>query len=291
MESNFDPTGKFRLKDHRECNGYMKCNAFSFIDNKNYTGRCVQRKTVTSSHMFEKLNAELETLQSISHPYIQKFIEASYNAQVYYHFVELEDVNLLKYYERDFPLTEETARVVFNYLIEAVAYLHKNGIVHLDIRPENIFIVDGKFKLGGFFNAKFVSEGEATSGFYGSLNYQAPEVFTSKIFDGKKADIWACGILLQALLTGKLPYDCNRKDIDNAHTVRKKIKTKISKKEIKFEPYLSDEAIDLLKLMLDKFPLNRATIEQIRNHPWLQNPKLNDGTLVPPITLEVDNKQ
>lgn len=285
MENTFDPTGKFRLKDYKEQDGYLKCSAFSFIDNKTYTGRCVQRKTVVSTQLFEKLNAELEVLESISHPLIQRFIEASYNSQVYYHFVESEEVNLLQFYKNDFPLTEEKAKVIFYNLIEAVSYLHVNGIVHLDIRPENVFIIDGKFKLGGFFNAKFVSEGEATSGNYGSLNYQPPEAFSSKIFDGKKADIWACGVFLLAILTGKLPFDCKRKETDCSRSMLKTIKSKVLKKEINFEPYLSDEVIDLLKLMLDKFPLNRGTIEQIKNHPWIRDPKLKDGTLLPPLVL------
>ena len=121
-----------------------------------YRARQVHRTSVLSCHVFEKLRAEYEVLGSISHEFIQKFIGSKIDANSYVHFVESESVNLLEFYRDDFPLTEKVARDVCAYLLTAVSFLHQNDIVHLNIRPDRVFVGPaGEFKLGGFFYAKF----------------------------------------------------------------------------------------------------------------------------------------
>lgn len=243
--------------------------------------REMQRTGFVSSPVLEALRAEHEILGSISHKYIQKFLGACIagaDSKSYVQYIESESTNLLQFYREDFPLTEKVARHVFGYLVTAVAYLHANDIVHLNIRPDCVFV--GKmreFKLGGFFYAKFASRSDVVVGSYGTPNFQAPEVFGSHSFDGRKADVWACGVFLLSLLIGKLPFDCpadGRSSEERYNTIKKQI----TEEGVKIPEYLSTEVQDLLARMLAPSG-KRESIESIMQHPWLQG--ASDSGILP----------
>src|SRR2546425_976027 len=88
-----------------------------------------------------------------------------------------------------------------------VAYLHDHGIVHRDLKPGNIFSEEGIVKLGDYGLAKFIScsrrSGQTES--VGTVHYMAPEVANGRY--GKEIDIYALGIILYEMLTGRVPFD------------------------------------------------------------------------------------
>jgi hypothetical protein len=88
-----------------------------------------------------------------------------------------------------------------------VAYLHDHGIVHRDLKPGNIFRDDGQVKLGDYGLSKFIScsrrSGQTES--IGTVHYMAPEVANGRY--GKEIDIYALGIILYEMLTGKVPFE------------------------------------------------------------------------------------
>jgi hypothetical protein len=89
----------------------------------------------------------------------------------------------------------------------AVAYLHDHGIVHRDLKPANIFSDDGVVKVGDYGLSKFIScsrrSGHTES--IGTVHYMAPEVANGRY--GKELDVYALGIILYEMLTGKVPFD------------------------------------------------------------------------------------
>lgn len=93
----------------------------------------------------------------------------------------------------------------------------------------------------------------------GSPNYAAPELINGKFYNGASIDIWSCGVILYALLTGTLPFD-------EEHIP--KLYQKIKECKYTLPPVLSDPAKDLIFRMLQADPMNRITINEIKQHVW-----------------------
>ncbi|MCI0458479.1 MAG: serine/threonine protein kinase [Gemmataceae bacterium] len=104
-------------------------------------------------------------------------------------------------------LPPELARQWFGGLASAINYLHDHGIVHRDLKPGNIFIENGQVKVGDYGLAKFISDSQrgAQTQSVGTVHYMAPEISTGNY--NKQIDIYAAGIILYELLTGRVPFE------------------------------------------------------------------------------------
>ena len=96
----------------------------------------------------------------------------------------------------------------------------------------------------------------------GSPNYAAPELINGKFYNGASIDIWSCGVILYTLLTGCLPF--NEKQTN-------KLYKKISECKYILPESISDSAKDLIFRILQKNPLDRITIPEIKQHKWFSN--------------------
>lgn len=106
---------------------------------------------------------------------------------------------------RGLPL--EQARLIFIELARAIGHLHDNGIVHRDLKPANIFLESGAVKVGDYGLCKFMSGSTRNpqTQSVGTVHYMAPEISTGNY--SKQIDIYAAGILLYEMITGKPPFD------------------------------------------------------------------------------------
>ena len=104
-------------------------------------------------------------------------------------------------------LSPDLAREWFLALARAVAYLHDHGIVHRDLKPANIFLENGIVKVGDYGLCKFISGSHrsAQTQSVGTVHYMAPEISTGNY--GKQIDLYALGVLLCEMLTGRVPFD------------------------------------------------------------------------------------
>ncbi|KAJ3093019.1 hypothetical protein HDU96_002547 [Phlyctochytrium bullatum] len=153
--------------------------------------------------------------------------------------------------------TEHQARHVFRQIASAVAYLASVGIVHRDIKDENILIDDSfTVKLIDFGSASFASHNDGL--FLGTLQYAAPEIFEGHRQRGVECEVWSLGCCLYIMLTGEVPFP-------TPHDVR-------------FAPPqalrpgvgpLSEQCADLVAWMLEKDPRRRASVADVLLHPWL----------------------
>jgi hypothetical protein len=104
-------------------------------------------------------------------------------------------------------LPQELAQQWFLALSQAVGYLHDHGIVHRDLKPANIFVENGIVKVGDYGLSKFISGSHRTAQTQsvGTVHYMAPEISTGNY--NKQIDIYAAGIILYEMLTGRVPFE------------------------------------------------------------------------------------
>jgi hypothetical protein len=112
--------------------------------------------------------------------------------------------NVLVRHPNGLPM--ELTRQWFGALARAVGYLHDHGIVHRDLKPANVFIEDGFLKVGDYGLCKTISSSQpAQTQSVGTVHYMAPEISTGNY--GKGIDVYACGIMLYEMLSGRVPFD------------------------------------------------------------------------------------
>jgi serine/threonine protein kinase len=113
--------------------------------------------------------------------------------------------SVLKQHPYGLPLPE--VRTWLKGLVEGVAYLHDHGVVHRDLKPANLFMEEGIVKIGDYGLAKLITptQGSEHSESIGTCHYMAPEIGSGKYH--KPIDIYAIGVILQEMITGRVPFD------------------------------------------------------------------------------------
>ncbi|KAE8380664.1 hypothetical protein BDV26DRAFT_257114 [Aspergillus bertholletiae] len=199
-------------------------------------------------------------------------------------------------------LKDNAARRLFAQLVSGVGYLHKKGIVHRDLKLENLLldrnrnIIITDFGFANTFdpvdelgeeieynltnkefvkrmrldkpNAKGLRRGDLMQTSCGSPCYAAPELVVSdSLYTGRKVDVWSCGVILYAMLAGYLPFDDDpaNPDGDNINLLYKYIVTT----PLTFPEYVTPHARDLLRRILVPDPRKRADLFEVARHSWL----------------------
>ena len=168
-------------------------------------------------------------------------------------------------------LTEEEASVIMEQVLSAVVFCHTRGIVHRDMKPENIIFAnkdeDSIIKVIDF-GTSVEAKGTRLTEKIGTPYYIAPEIL--KGVYGPKVDVWSCGVILYILLTGVPPMN-GRNDREILERV-KSGKYSMNKPQFK---YISKEAKDLIKKMMTYDPERRVSSAEAYKHPWFKAVKKN----------------
>ena len=170
---------------------------------------------------------------------------------------ETGSIDLFDLIELKTNMTEHEAKLIFKQVASGIKHLHDNGIVHRDIKDENI-IVDNKgfVKLIDFGSAAYVKSGPFDV-FVGTIDYAAPEVLGGDPYEGKPQDIWAIGVLLYTIIFKENPFY----NIDEILDGDLRISSSVT---------VSEECIALIRRILNRSVPKRPTIEEIYNDSWLQ---------------------
>ncbi|VAH21137.1 unnamed protein product [Triticum turgidum subsp. durum] len=162
-------------------------------------------------------------------------------------------------------LKEDTARRYFQQLISAVGFCHARGVFHRDLKPENLLVDErGDLKVSDFGLSavadQFHPDGLLHT-FCGTPSYVAPEMLARRGYDGAKADIWSCGVILFVLMAGYLPFH----DQNLMAMYRK-----IYRGEFRCPRWFSRDLTSLLNRLLDTNPETRITMAEVMQSRWFQ---------------------
>ncbi|KIX07925.1 uncharacterized protein Z518_02579 [Rhinocladiella mackenziei CBS 650.93] len=266
--------------------------------------KLIRRETVASNpSRLPKIYREISILRDLAHPNIvrlHEMVETERHIGIILEYAsggELFDYILNHRYLKD-----PAARRLFAQLVSGVGYLHKKGIVHRDLKLENLLLDQNrniiitdfgfantfdpkdelsdeiiynlgnkefvrKFKLDRM-DARGMRRGDLMQTSCGSPCYAAPELVVSdSLYTGKKVDVWSCGVILYAMLAGYLPFDDDpaNPEGDNINLLYKYITTT----PLTFPEYVTPHARDLLRRILVPDPRKRADLFEVARHSWL----------------------
>ncbi|TKW57522.1 Calcium/calmodulin-dependent protein kinase kinase 2 [Colletotrichum tanaceti] len=164
------------------------------------------------------------------------------------------------------PYSEDLCRYWFRDLILGIEYLHEQGVIHRDIKPDNLLLTeDDVLKIVDFGVSEMFEkpgEGMKTAKSAGSPAFLAPELCVVRHgdVDGRAADIWSMGVSLYCLRYGKIPFEH-----EGVLEMYEAIKTE--------SPGLPEDEnpdfVDLMKRILEKDPQKRIQMSGLRKHPWV----------------------
>ena len=237
------------------------------------TGRIVaiksfNKKNLVSESAKNKILYETNLMRGLYHPSVTKILETFESEQ--YMLIIMEYIsggNLQNFVKKRRKLCEKTAKILFRQIIQGIRYIHSRGIVHRDIKLENILLdLNNIIKICDFGVGKLIKPNTILKDQCGTPVYMAPEILRGNGYKGFPVDVWSAGVALYIMLSGTLPFNKDKEhDLEYA----------ILNNNIKEIKDISPEGNDLLKNILEKDPNKRYTCIQILEHPWL-NSNLND---------------
>lgn len=219
----------------------------------------------------EFLAREVQIILSVQHPNIVRTIDVFVRSRRIHFVMEyLAGGELFDFIADNTHFTEMHAATVMIDLLRALSYLHSKGIAHRDVKLENLLCANNTWplnvKLADFGFANYVNSGNEPmlSSFVGTPYYIAPEMLRGDPH-GRPVDVWASGVVLYILLSGKFPFGGK-----NESEYYQRVLTKEAYFPSDEWSNVSDQAKDLVRGMLCKDPEKRLTAEQCLSHEWLK---------------------
>ena len=234
------------------------------LSKKKVAIKCIDKTYIKEEKAQKKIVQEVKILRSLTHRNIIKILEVFENKKFVFIVTDYAcRGDLLKYMKENGVFKEHRAKPVIAQTLRALEYCHSKGILHRDVKLDNILLdKDMQVKLCDFGVSRFMTD-EKIKERCGTPAYIAPEVISGNGYSHFQADIWSLGVLLYALTTGTIPFKA--KNIPDLHKL-------ILKSDFDFPDGvdLSSSFKALVRLMLLKDPDQRITIEEIWAHPWLE---------------------
>ena len=213
--------------------------------------------------MLLSIEREIVIMKLIEHPNVMRLYDVWETSSELYLILEyVEGGELFDYLCTRGRLAPPEALACFQQIIAAVDYCHRFGVAHRDLKPENLLMDrQGNIKVADFGMAAWQTgarEGLLQTA-CGSPHYAAPEVVMGHAYDGRASDIWSCGVILFALLAGRLPFDD-----EDLGTLLDKVKNG----EYEMPKGIEPDAKDLIERMLQRDVEKRIAMPEILVHPF-----------------------
>lgn len=159
------------------------------------------------SFFLERFEREAKSAARLSHPHVVGVLDQGYDGDVAYLAMEYVPGHTLRdTLNEKAPLTPRLALALLDPVVEGLSAAHQAGLVHRDVKPENVLMSsDGRIKIGDFGLSRASSAGNSTATLIGTVAYIAPELVSNGAADAR-SDIYSVGIMLFEMLTGRQPF-------------------------------------------------------------------------------------
>lgn len=215
--------------------------------------------------MMEQIKREISIMRLVRHPNIVELYEVMASKTKIYFVMEYVRGGELFNKVAKGRLKEDAARKYFQQLISAVDFCHSRGVYHRDLKPENLLLDENENLKVSDFGLSALPEQFKQDGLLhttcGTPAYVAPEIIAKKGYDGAKADIWSCGVILFVLMAGYLPFQ----DANLMAMYRK-----IYKGDFKCPQWFSPLVVKIVSRLLEPNPRTRITIPRLMEVPWFR---------------------
>ncbi|BGP27813.1 serine/threonine protein kinase [Rhodotorula toruloides] len=211
------------------------------------------------------LTREIHHHRRLRHPHVLSLFELIATESSIYLITELcAGGELFDYLVEHGRLSLRETRRIFGQLVLGVAYLHREGVVHRDLKLENVLLDENvNVKIADLGFGREFEKGKWLETRVGTLGYMAPEVVAGSKYLGEQVDVWSLGVILYALVTGSLPFD------DDDESIMRQL---ILDCKYEMPDWLDEDASSLIRSILTRDPLLRPSLKQILAHPFFTRP-------------------
>ncbi|KGQ01552.1 CAMK/CAMKL/KIN1 protein kinase [Paracoccidioides lutzii Pb01] len=252
--------GKVKLAKNLETGEQVAVKIIPRHSTEEHRGNRDAERADRSKEIRTAREAAIVTL--LNHPYVcgmRDVVRTNYHWYMLFEYVN--GGQMLDYIISHGKLKEKQARKFARQIASALDYCHKNSIVHRDLKIENILISKtGDIKIIDFGLSNLYSPKSQLKTFCGSLYFAAPELLQARQYIGPEVDVWSFGIVLYVLVCGKVPFD--DQSMPQLHA-------KIKKGVVEYPQGLSSDCRHIISRMLVTDPKQRASLNEIINHPWM----------------------
>ena len=205
--------GRYEIKEIIGVGGMANVyKAYDSIDDRAVAVKILRDEHMENDELLRRFRNESKAIAVLSHPNIVKVYDVSFNEDIQYIVMEhIDGITLKEYIEQQKTLRWKEAVHFTVQILRALQHAHDKGIVHRDIKPQNIMLLeDGTIKVADFGIARFAraSQHTVTDKAIGSVHYISPEQAKGEITD-EKSDIYSIGVMLYEMTTGTLPFDAD----------------------------------------------------------------------------------
>lgn len=269
--------GRYEIKELIGYGGMaIVYKAFDTIEDKVVAIKILKEEFLDNQDFIRRFKNESKAIAVLSHKNIVKVFDVSFGDLIQYIVMEyIDGITLKDYIKQQQKIGWKDAVHFTTQILLALNHAHEKGIIHRDIKPQNIMLLkDGTIKVTDFGIARFsrTDTRTMTDKAIGSVHYISPEQARGDITD-EKADIYSVGVMLYEMLTGKLPFEA-----DNAVSVAIMQMQSNPKPLRKIDESIPEGLEDITLKAMQKDPMNRylsakvmlEAIEKFKENPSIK---------------------
>ncbi|TPX31275.1 hypothetical protein SeMB42_g07784 [Synchytrium endobioticum] len=224
--------------------------------------KVIEKASVKTQKQKNSVQREVRLMKLLYHPHIVETLDiVETDDHIYIVMEYAAGGELFDYIVSHGMIKEKEARMFFRQVLSAVAFCHQNSVIHRDLKPENLLLDAHKniriidFGFGNTFHReRFLDT------YCGSPFYAAPEMIKGVRYVGPEVDVWSLGVILYALLSGRLPFDA---------VTMNELYEHISSGKYQVPSHFTSDMTHLISRMLTVDPKKRATLKEVIEHRWV----------------------